>query len=209
MTKIAIKLLSDSDLTFFECHFHAQDERSKQKAINLNADVFISEFFPNLKTSFDSIPFEISIIGPGEKQPYKLTRKALRSSGAKNWRLDGELIHNPDGDLDRYKPLRKRDFVILVFEGEDRPTFARLVFVSKQIDSSLHDSIAKQLSFDGRKTMLSVTEDFLRHLLSETQNNYTEHPLSFLSLYDTIEDVIQPQILIEDITAVQNNPDLT
>jgi len=45
--KLAVKRLTTSDLTFFEWHFKNRPA-GKQKAINLNADVF-NELYPTLR----------------------------------------------------------------------------------------------------------------------------------------------------------------
>ena len=42
--KLALKRLTASDLTFFEWHFRNHNA-GNQKAINLNADVFVEELF--------------------------------------------------------------------------------------------------------------------------------------------------------------------
>ena len=75
LSRVAIKQLTQSDLSFFAVHL----KRSKQKAINLNSDIFIDRFYPGLEGLADELPFRLSIIGPRGRPPYVLTRKALRS----------------------------------------------------------------------------------------------------------------------------------
>ncbi len=47
MRKFALKRLTASDLTFFVWHFKNRNA-GNQKAINLNADVFVGKLFPSL-----------------------------------------------------------------------------------------------------------------------------------------------------------------
>src|SRR5207247_1725155 len=117
-------------------------KRSKQKAINLNSDVFVDVFYPALKGSYDEFPIKpLTIIGPGGKPAYALTRKAIRTPGAKNWRLDGEIIHDPTEDPGRFDGLQEDDLAILAFQGATQPDSTTLILVSANQDASLHKAI--------------------------------------------------------------------
>ncbi|MFM6173400.1 MAG: hypothetical protein ACKPB4_14950, partial [Sphaerospermopsis kisseleviana] len=72
LSRVAVKQLSASDLTLFAAQFHKPGMRSKQKAINLNADVFVSRFYPGLRDRLAEIHFGVVIIGPGNAPPYAL-----------------------------------------------------------------------------------------------------------------------------------------
>ena len=74
LSRVAAKRLTPSDLTIFSSHFHRPGQRSKQKAINLNADVFVDKFYPALRNRFAEHHFGITIVGPGTSPPYTLSR---------------------------------------------------------------------------------------------------------------------------------------
>ena len=55
MEKLAVKKLTHSDLTFFQCYYYAQKEKkSKQKALNLNSDVVVFNALLNFMNHFES-----------------------------------------------------------------------------------------------------------------------------------------------------------
>ena len=185
--KIAIKKLTNSDLSFFKVHL----KLSKQKAINLNSNVFIEQFFPNLDRSFETIQLQLAIVGPSGKQPYWLSRKVLRSQGAKNWRLNGEFIHNLDEDINRFRHLVANDYAILAFEGSDRPTALTLILVSQSEDADLYSAIGEKFSFAGRNTMIAISDADISDLRQQTEDIYSnDHPLDLLQIPDTIEDAL-------------------
>src|SRR2546426_10861620 len=95
--KLCVKRLTDSDLTFFEWHFRNRNA-GNQKAINLNADVFVEELFPVLRDSAPpsgKLPIGLFIYGPGTGGELNLQRKIMKGAAYKNWRLNGEFVHNP------------------------------------------------------------------------------------------------------------------
>lgn len=185
--QIAIKKLTNSDLSFFKVHL----KLSKQKAINLNSNVFIEQFFPSLSRSFETIQLQLAIVGPSGKQPYWLSRKVLRSRGAKNWRLNGEFVHDLDEDPNRFSQLIADDYAILAFEGNDRPTALTLILVGQSEDADLHSAMSKKFSFAGRETMISVSDADISDLRQQTDGIYSgDHPLDLLQIPDTIEDAL-------------------
>lgn len=125
--KIALKLLTASDLSLFKVHLRL----SKQKAINLNSGIFIDQFYPALQNTFEAVPVELSIYGPAAKPAHILTRKTLRSPGSKNWRLDGEFIHDIEEDPDRFRHLQAGDYALITFSGDERPTAIQLILISQ------------------------------------------------------------------------------
>ncbi|MCY1042599.1 hypothetical protein OV208_14840 [Corallococcus sp. bb12-1] len=186
--KIAIKSLTASDLSFFKAHV----KLSKQKAINLNSDIFIERFYPGLKGTFDQVPIALTVMGPGGKAAHRLMRKALRTKGAKNWRLNGEVIHDPDGEPERYDGLAEGDFAVISFEGNERPRSASLVLVSVTSDSRLHTALANAFDFSSQNSMRSVQEATIADLRATTVNAYAigEHPFDALFIQDTVEDIL-------------------
>jgi len=184
---VAIKLLTSSDLSFFQVHLKS----SKQKAINLNSDIFIERFFPGLQGSFTEIHFPLIIIGPEGKSPHKLSRKILRSPGAKNWRLNGEFIFNPEDDPARYDSLQPGDYAVLAFEGAERPISAKMILIGKTTDQFLHEIMSNNHVFVGRNTMVEVSQAKLAEYRHSTQDIYPGvHPFDHLDAPDTIEDVL-------------------
>ena len=186
--KIAIKVLTASDLSFFKVHL----QLSKQKAINLNSDIFIDRFYPGLKGAQEPVVFPFTVIGPGGKAPHQLTRKALRSPGAKNWRLNGEFIHDPDGEPGRYDGLAPNDFAVMTFEGSVQPKAVTLVLVSASGDNKLRAAIASIFEFTGRNTMVEVSGAIIADLRAATIDAYAAgaHPFDALVLHDTLEEVL-------------------
>ncbi len=93
--KLAVKTLTYADLTFFEWHFRLVDG-NKQKAIRLNADVFVDRLYPFLpivaKRTNGKFPVELSVYGPGAAGEYNLQRRFTKFSGHKDWALGEELI---------------------------------------------------------------------------------------------------------------------
>jgi len=191
LSRVAAKQLTASDLTFFASHFHRPGQRSKQKAINLNADVFVLRFYPGLRDRFTEIHFGLTIVGPGVTPPYTVSRKALRSPGAKNWRLNGELINDPPEEPGRFDNLAEGDIAILSFEGAERPERVVMVLVSAQSDPELHGSISSMAHFEARQSMRPLTFAQLQRLVETTRSSYeVKHPLDLLLRADTVEDVI-------------------
>lgn len=136
--KIAVKRLTDTDLTVFDWHFHNQGAwrsgagEAKQKAINLDKRPFIQQFFPGLAgedgwpDGRPHFPVRLSIYGPEGVGPHLVDRTV--SLEHKNWRLNG-LIAPPEGDPERFNGLRAGDLVVMAFEGEGYPVEATLVFL--------------------------------------------------------------------------------
>ncbi|MFZ1754774.1 MAG: DUF3883 domain-containing protein [Caldilineaceae bacterium] len=186
-SRIAIKQLTASDLSFFEGHL----KLSKQKAINLNRDVFVDDFFPGLTGSSESIHLTLTIIGPGGSLPYPISRKILRTKGAKNWRLNGEIVRNPEDAPDRFEKLESGDLAVLSFEGKDRPNGLILILISQAEDGNLHSLLTSNAQLLGRQSMASVSLSDIDTWRMATQNEYLEfHPFEVLTQPDTIEDAL-------------------
>jgi len=152
MNKLALKRLTASDLTFFEWHFKNRNA-GNQKAINLNADVFTGQLYPALeiiaRERHNKLGIDLWIAGPAAKEPINLQRKIIKGTAYKNWRLDGEFVHNSEDEPDRFNTLESGDIALFQFEGELVPDTITLILVSKiapedqvlfkRLDSTLGD----------------------------------------------------------------------
>src|SRR5258708_2493077 len=190
--KLAIKRLTASDLTFFEWQFRSSV--SKQKAINLNADVFVERLYPGLSdpSSPRRLPVDIFIYGPGLEGEYNLQRKILKPTGAKNWRLDGEIVRNPDDSSQRFNSLEANDFVVFDFSEGMFPVSLNMVFIANTVseDRNIHNSLDQ---FLGANEMLALSPSELEAVVSRAAP-VKEHPIYRLTL-DT--DSLDPDL--EDV----------
>lgn len=187
---MALKKLTHSDLTFFKCYYSNQGEKpSKQKALNLNSDVFVDELYPDLRrsTADTKLPVTLQIFGPGLEGVHTLQRKILKSKGSKNWRLNGELIYSPEDNLKRYDSLRPGDIALIGFEGNICPTITFIDFLSVSVD----DDNEIYTALDGILTapMQTITSSQLMEVISQI-NPPANHPIyRFLLTEDLIEAV--------------------
>lgn len=193
--KIALKRLSSSDLTLFEYHYR-NTSGAKQKAINLDASVFIGTMFPGLPSKMDAIKdrviITLSIYGPGGVGAHSITRKILKQQ--KNWRLNGELISNPPEEGSRYNTLTKGDYAIFDFAGEPEPHTARMYLIARELpqDAALHTALEDNYGkiFTGHKGMLEIDADDLARLLSSITIQ-ERHPILDFFDSDALEDAAQ------------------
>ena len=133
ISKLGLKRLTASDLTFFEWHFRHRNA-GNQKAINLNADVFRDQLYPSVdviaRDRQNKLGVDLWIAGPGAAKPVNLQRKIIKGPTYKNWRLDGEFIYNPADEPDRFNILVPGDIALFGFEGELAPNTVTLVLVA-------------------------------------------------------------------------------
>lgn len=161
MEKAALKRLTASDLTFFEWQFRYRNA-GNQKSINLNADIFVDQLYPaapDMAPSLgDEIPISLTLFGPGLAGSYPLARKIVKAGSYKNWRLNGEFVHNPDDATDRFNILEPGDLVLFVFSGEPLPTRLNAVFISARVaeDTHLHSALSPLVPA-GRESMIRIT----------------------------------------------------
>lgn len=192
MEKLAIKKLTHSDLTFFQCYFYAQkDKKSKQKALNLNSDVLVDEFYPDQKnvTANTRIPVSLYIYGPGMQEVHMLQRKILKSPGSKNWRLNGELIYSPEENLDRYAALKPGDIAVLGFEGKLKPSSIFVDFLASDVNED-HALWGKLDVFLAGKAMKSIKTKLLREL-TEAAGLPPEHSIHRFFLDEEIVSAVE------------------
>ncbi len=180
--KIAIKRLTASDLTFFKWHFQNRNA-GNQKAINLNADVFVHRLYPSIEAAAratdSKLPLDLWIYGPGEAKPLNLQRKIVKGGAYKNWRLNGEFISNPIDEPNRFNVLEPNDFAVIAFEGEIVPVSATIIFVARNApsDARLHGELAPLI----HGSMAELDERAIEGLV-ERAEVAPNHPLAWLSL---------------------------
>ena len=170
MDKLALKRLTASDLTFFEWHFRNRNA-GNQKAINLNADVFMGQLYPALETIAGErqgkLGIDLWIAGPAATEPVNLQRKIIKGDTYKNWRLDGEVVHNPADKPERFNKLEPGDIALFGLEGELAPNTVTLVLVAKAApeDQALFDGLARIL---GDRSMMVLEANILRELCEKS-----------------------------------------
>ncbi len=179
--RLCVKRLTASDLTFFKWHF-LNKNAGNQKAINLNADVFINTLYPELPDLAEDmsghIPLDLTIFGPGHSKAYNLQRKIRKIVSYKNWRLNGEFVENPEGDLERFNILVPGDLAIMEFMGISYPNASNLFLISSisPEDTNLHQGLKKWL--DNRK-MASVDIPDLQQMVLNSSIDRA-HPVNDL-----------------------------
>jgi hypothetical protein len=179
--KLAIKRLTTSDLTFFASQYK-NNPSSKQKAINLNADVFIEELYPGLRDSAsrERFPIDVFIYGPGLEREHNLQRKIVKTLGAKNWRLNGEIVENPEDSPQRFNALAANDFAIFDFNEGIIPVSLTLVFIAAAISEDKDIQQAFDLLL-GENSMIALSPARLEDVAKRV-NLVPEHPIYRLTL---------------------------
>ena len=150
----AVKRLSNSDLGFFKFLYEDRLSGSNQKSINLNASPFRTSMYPGLREGRE-YPIDLRIAGPRGHFEQRLRRKIVRSDNSKNWRLDGEFVHDPEELPDRYHALRDGDFAVMRFDGEAVPEAVRLLLVGAQDSLATHASIRQWLGLSERDNSMT------------------------------------------------------
>lgn len=198
MERLSIKRLTKSDLTFLKDYFDGPaGKKVKQKALNLNSDIFVDEFYPDLKaaTSSTKIHIDLIIFGPGGADPITLARKIRKGDGYKNWRLNGEFIHTPDETPHRFDDLREEDIAIIGFVGSPEPTHVYLDFIasSNSSDTALYallDSRVPRISSHNRNTMVKISSHELKSILT-TAGVLDSHPICRFILDEDLIEAVQ------------------
>ncbi len=193
--KLVLKRLSASDLTFFEHHYR-NTSGTKQKAFNLDVAVFVGELYPGIPERMsltrDRIPLDLWIYGPGTAGLHNLQRKILKQE--KNWRLNGELIHSPSDDEQRYDCLKKDDYVLINFSGDVEPERAYIYLIASTLpdDTELYNALASRYSsvFNPRKGMQVVRPEEIANVINSL-NLPEGHAALDLIEADALEDAVQ------------------
>ena len=190
--RFALKRLTASDLTFFEWHFRNRNA-GNQKAINLNADVFVDRLYPGLPdlvlAKSGRLPIDLYLYGPGLEPELNLQRKIIKFGSYKNWRLDGEFIYDPATNPSRFHLLQPNDIVLFEFVGDVEPQALKSFFISQGAtdDKTLHQSFAAKL---GTKGMISVSYSEVGDLIKQAAPN-ERHAIFELLLESDLEDAAQ------------------
>lgn len=173
--KLAIKRLTRSDLTIFDFHYRTIGA-GNQKSINLNANVFIDKLYPLLREiciekDTNKFTLDLSILGPGIEAAYVLPQKIIKT--AKNWRLNGKLIQNPDESTERFDILQEGDYAVLEFTGLVQPDKLRMALIAKALDtdSALHIEMS---TFLANKSMAVINTGELRNLIESCSPSIIE-----------------------------------
>lgn len=187
--RIAVKRLSESDLMFFEPHFRANPV-SNQKAINLNADVLATQFFPAL-AALDrgpnyKFPVDLTVAGPGGTTAAGYRRFVTLS--ARNWRLE-TMIEEPAGQQGRFAEIRRGDLAIMKFGGDKVPSSVDVVIVTKSLDEAVFDQVVRQLTANFRRSMVAVTGSELV-AWADSAAVGDDHPLRSLADEETIDAAV-------------------
>lgn len=193
--KLALKRLSESDLTLFEHHYR-NTSGAKQKAINLDIAVFINLLFPLLPSRLDEnrdrVFLGLDIYGPGGAGLHNITRKILKQQ--KNWRLNGELISNRPEEPGRYDSLEKGDYAIMDFAGDAEPHAVKIYLVAGSLpeDAMLHKALEEKFGamFSTRKGMERIDPEGLASVLNGL-NLPDGHPVLDFIDSDVLEDASQ------------------
>jgi hypothetical protein len=189
-SKLALKKLTQSDLTFFKWHF-INHPAGNQKAINLNADVFMDVLFPGLQAVADKnqgrILVSLQIYGPGLENELILARKIIKFGTYKNWRLNGEFIENPIESPSRFNSLVANDLVLFEFPDEDVPRSVKMLLVANAVpeDSGLHKELSR---FIGKRSMVAIDTGQLQDVVSRV-NPVAAHPIYEFLLEEELEDI--------------------
>jgi hypothetical protein len=132
-----------------------------------------------------------------------LQRKILKQE--KNWRLDGELVHNPDDQPQRFDELSPDDIAVFEFNEGIYPTTLRAVFAASSVaaDTTLHTALNR---FLGLRSMSALTARDLEQI-TRLAGVPQSHPIYGLALSDDLENVVSgdPQA-IETLLSTPNRP---
>jgi hypothetical protein len=199
LRKLALKKLKGSDLSFFKSYF-LKHPNSKQKGFNLDTKVIEGSFFPALKKLLDPLPkkaahVDLVFLGPGLASAHSLARKV--KIDAKNLRLNGELIHDPDDEPNRYDSLTVGDFAVLEFGGSAIPESVKVVLVSANNteDATLHEVLNGKLGQED-DSMMVLSEDELQAAIDTASPNQL-HPIR-----DWLDPVLLEEVGSGDASAV-------
>ncbi|WP_438282657.1 hypothetical protein [Pseudomonas alabamensis] len=193
MTKIAVKHLTKSDLTLFTWQFK-KGNAGNQKAINLNANIFIDKLYPGLPSLANQLGtsqflVDLAIYGPGQAGKHSLARKIVKGAAYKNWRLNGEFINNPIEMPDRYNCMTEGDFAILEFGGDPSPNELKIILVCAQIadDVSLHAKLSEVM---GGRSMIALSPSELAETLADVAID-DSHAARITDIERALEDAAQ------------------
>ena len=187
--KLALKRLTASDLTLFKWHYQNRPAGG-QKGFNLDGRLLVGALYPQLGGG-TGVPHpryrvDLYLYGPELAQEHYLVRKILRQQ--KNWRLNGEVIDNPESEPDRYNDLTEGDFALMEFSGGTNPSTVKVCLLAKNkaADAALYAEFAK-LHSTGSMRLLKEAE-ITKILLQAGPEK--AHPLFDWVEGDALEDAV-------------------
>lgn len=187
--KLALKRLKASDLSFFQSYLELHPS-AKQKGFNLDRAVFEEVLFPSLTAEIEATAEKragvaLTFFGPGAAPAHLLMRKVLKQQ--KNWRLNGEVVHNPADEPTRFDIVAPEDFAVMEFMGAGLPTAARIVLLSAThpLDSATHAAFAAMFPQD---SMSVLSEDDIEKAIA-TAATPSDHPIRDWLDRDLLEEV--------------------
>ena len=187
--KLALKRLTQSDLTLFKWHFRGHPS-GKQKAFNLDSSVLVGSLYPQLgepsTVPVPRFPLDLYLLGPGLAPVHNLQRKILKQQ--KNWRLNGELIDGPEEDPDRYNVLRPGDFAVFEFFGNGVPSTAKVVLIAQDVAEDL--AMHRELSRHYPEGSMWVLDEARLAAIMDAAHPPPDHHLHDWTGSDAVEDAV-------------------
>ena len=187
--KLALKKLKPSDLAFFHAHMNKYPQ-TKQKGFSLDRSVIEAALFPSLTDAIEATaerwaPVALTIVGPGGAPPYLLMRMVRKAQ--KNWRLNGEAVHNPDGEPNRFNAVAPGDIAVMEFSGASMPDAVRVVLLSANapVDAATHAAFAQ--AFPGESMSVLTEEDVERAI--QAASTPADHPIRDWLDKDLLEEM--------------------
>jgi hypothetical protein len=183
--KLALKKLKASDLSFFQAYLN-RFPQTKQKGFNLDQRVIERVHFPALTSQIDAAPdrraaVALTLYGPGGAAPYLLMRKVLRAQ--KNWRLNGEAIHNPRDDPARFDSVEPED----IASGSGMPNAIKVVLLSATHAADASTHAAFSAAFPGQ-SMSVITEEEIERVIGMAKPP-ANHPIHDWLDQELLEDI--------------------
>ena len=145
---IVVRSLAESDLGLFAAH--RETARSKQRAININADVARQLLSPSrFAAGGVELVCTCTFNGYSETEPRPLAKSQ------KNWRLGGKKLEGM-----QFGTLDSQDFILLrTVKGNTGKDPVDITFIGKQSDAVVHAGIAAVVARDLRDSMALYTSD--------------------------------------------------
>lgn len=187
--KLTLKKLKASDLSFFQPYL-VRNPQGKQKGFNLDRRIIETALFPALTALIAAsperrAPVALTLYGPGGAPSHLLMRKILKQE--KNWRLNGETIHNPEDEPNRYDALAPEDIAIMEFAGDGAPSAVKVVLLSgtHPDDSTTHSVLSAMFP---APSMSLISEEQIELAIGHG-NPRADHPIRDWLDKDLLEDV--------------------
>ena len=130
-----------------------------------------------MATLGDQIPVSLTIIGPAGAPAYSITRAITKRAAYKNWRLNGEFIHDPEGEAGRFNVLKPGDIALMSFAGDPGPQKLTLLLVAADspADAPLVEAFGPMVPA-GQRAMVETARLGLVKAL-ETVSAPSNHPI--------------------------------